>query len=74
MAEFEVLGTDREIDTSDPTGSLMTLVSLIVGAGFLFMILPIGRQLGNWVNGQLAQLTNSSVGDNSPGMTFGSAD
>jgi uncharacterized membrane protein YeaQ/YmgE (transglycosylase-associated protein family) len=71
MAEFEVLGTDKSVDTSDPMGTLMTIVSLIVGAAVLFMVLPIGRQLGNWVNSQIASLTGNSVGDSSPGITFG---
>lgn len=63
MASFEVLGTDQKIDTSDPTGSLMTIVMLILGAGVLFMILPLGRQLGSWINSQIASVTGASVGD-----------
>lgn len=71
MVEFDVLGTGATIDTSDPTGSLLTVVSLILGSAVLFMALPIGRQIASAINGQLASLTGSDVGDSSSGLTFG---
>jgi len=72
MTEFEVLGTDREIDTSDPTGSVMTLVYVIMSAAALFVALPIGRQIANWVTSTFAQMLGTNVGDADPGISFGS--
>jgi hypothetical protein len=74
MVDFEVLGTDQEIDTSDPVGSLLTLVYVVLGAAALFMALPIGRQAANWVNGMIASAVGTNVGDADPGMSFGSPD
>jgi hypothetical protein len=71
MTEFEVLGTDQEIDTSDPVGSLLTLVYVVLGAAALFMALPVGRQIGNWINSAIASALGTNVGDADPGMTFG---
>lgn len=74
MVNFEVLGTDQEIDSGDPTGSLLSLLYVVLGAAALFMALPIGRQIGRGINGMLAGALGTGVGDNSPGETFGSAD
>jgi len=74
MTEFEVLGTDKEVDLSDPAGSVMSLVWVVMGAAALFVALPIGRQIANAVTGALAGTLGMSVGDNNPGLTFGSMD
>jgi len=74
MVEFDVIGTDQEVDTSDPVGSLMSIGTVIAGLAVLFMAMPIGRQIGSFLNAQLAQLTGSNVGDSDPGTTFGSPD
>lgn len=72
MTEFEVLGTDQELDpVGDPTGTAMSVVYLILGAAVLFMILPIGRQLGNSINDSLAEAVGMDVGDSNAGITFG---
>lgn len=72
MTEFEVLGTDQELDpVGDPTGTAMSVLYLIAGAAVLFMVLPIGRQLGNSINDQIAQTLGMNVGDSESGMTFG---
>ena len=74
MTEFEVLGTDRELDASDPVGSAMNMVYIIAGAAALFIALPVGQQVASWVTENVAEMTGSSVGDADPGVTFGSHD
>jgi len=63
MVEFEVPGTDQEVDSSKPIDSLMSIAFVIAGFGVLFMVLPIGRQIGSYLNTLLAQLTGANVGD-----------
>jgi len=71
MVEFEVLGTGESIDPTNPSESLVKILYLIMGAAVLFMVIPIGRQLGNRINDALAGLLGTDVGDSSSGMTFG---
>jgi len=71
MVEFDVIGTDAEIDTNDPVGSLMTILTVILGAGVLFMVLPIGRQLGSRINSAIAAALGTDVGDAQAGLSFG---
>jgi len=63
MVEFDVIGTDQEVDTSDPVGSLMSIGTVIAGLAVLFMAMPIGRQLGSRINTLIANLTGADVGD-----------
>jgi hypothetical protein len=74
MTEFEVLGTDREIDASDPVGSAMAMMYVIAGAAALFVALPVGQQIAGWVQSNVAQLTGQNVGDADPGQSYGSPD
>jgi len=71
MVDFEVLGTDKELSTSDPVGSAWNMVMLIVGAAALFIALPVGQQIANWATSTVAEMAGTSVGDVDPGMTFG---
>jgi len=71
MVEFEVLGTGQTVDPTEPTDAVVKLLYLIAGAAILFMVIPIGRQLGNRINDFLAGLLGTDVGDSSSGMTFG---
>jgi len=73
MVEFEVLGTDQEIDSSDPVGSAMSLGMVVLSGAALFMALPIARQIGNGVNNVIAGALGTNVGDaEAPGQSFGS--
>lgn len=63
MPEFEVLGTGEEVDPTQPVDAGKTIGMLVGGAALLFMVLPIGQQLGGWINGQLADVLNMDVGD-----------
>jgi hypothetical protein len=71
MVEFEVLGTGESIDPTNPSESLVQILYLIMGAAVLFMVIPIGQQLGTRINGALASLLGTDVGDNSSGTVFG---
>lgn len=65
MARFEVLGTGETVDPTEPVDAGKTLVYLLVGASFLFMILNVGRSGGQWLTGMFSNITGVGAGDNS---------
>lgn len=47
MAEVMLPFVDEEIDSSDPSGSAMTILMLIIGGGIVFMILKYAQRVGD---------------------------
>lgn len=74
MTEFEVLGTDQEVDFKDPVGAARSMAIAIAGAAALFVALPIGRQIANWATNTAASALNMNVGDQDPGVSYGSTE
>lgn len=58
MPEVEVPFVDEEIDTDDPSGSLMTVIGLVVGGGVFFMALNYSQRIGN----KATEFTDSVLG------------
>jgi len=72
MAEVPVPFTDEEVDTSDGSGALMTVIALIAGFGIFAMAQSVGGTLASTVSDQIAQFTgyNPSTGNSTetPGV------
>ncbi len=72
MVEFDVPLTDEDIDTSDPMGSLMSMVAVLGGLMVLFFLRPIAEDLAQALSDMVAQLTGTNVGDgDAGGLAFG---
>lgn len=47
--KIDLPGTDNSVDLSDPSGSVMTLLTTILGFGFVAMTASLGVKLWNKV-------------------------
>lgn len=66
MPEVEAPVTGTEVDTSDPAGSVMSIVAGVLGVGLLTVIVSYGSSLGNWATEQVNGATGvqgGSAGD-----------
>lgn len=67
MAEIDVPFVDSEVNTSNPTGSLMTVVMLIVGFGLFYMASSIGQYVAGQANSAVGNIlgVNPATGSDS---------
>jgi hypothetical protein len=70
MVEFEVPLVDQDVDTSDPGGSLMTMVSIVGGFAVLMFLQPIAGQIASFMTDLLSGVTGINAGD-SQGIRIG---
>jgi len=66
MAEVPVPFTGEEVNTSNGSGALMTVIALIAGFGIFAMAQSIGGTLASMVSTQIAQFTgyDPATGEN----------
>jgi len=61
-----------EVDTSDPAGSLMSILMYVVSAGMIVALYSIGSEtVAPWIQSVFGTLTGGMAGDNSGGLAFG---
>jgi hypothetical protein len=66
MPEVEAPVTGTEVDTSDPSGSVMSIAGGILGVGLLTVVVNYGSSLGSWATDQINGATGvqgGSAGD-----------
>ena len=56
MAKTDIPFTDSSVSTDDPSGTLMTVVMLIIGFGIFSMASNIGEYLGDRANSALGSV------------------
>lgn len=67
MAKAEIPFTDQEVSTSNPSGSVMTILMLIAGFAVFSMASDIGDNLGDRINSAIGEFigTNPATGEDS---------
>lgn len=70
MASVEVPIADEEIDTSNPTMAIMTVLGLIAGFAVFSMTSSIGDYVARVINSQLGNVlgTNPATGESDEGL------
>lgn len=66
MPEVEAPVTGTELDSSDPSGSALSILTGILGVGLLTLIVNYGSALGDWATEQVNGVTGvqgGSAGD-----------
>jgi len=71
MPKVEAPIGDAKVDTSDPTGSAMSVLMAIGGFGLLAMVYNYGDQLGDWLTAQTDQLVGTNASGSNSGEMFG---
>lgn len=62
MPEVEAPLAGAEVDTSDPSGSAVSILGGIAGFGLLAVIVTYGKRLGNAVTDQVDEATGMNGG------------
>lgn len=62
MPEVEAPIVGSEVDTDDPSGSAVSIVSGILGVGLMTVVLKYGQQVGNWASEQVDAATGANGG------------